>query len=296
VTSSNQRTASPLRSGQRTDRRLLAAFRTTALLSIVLPLGLVGVLLVAALSEARPRLGWSFLTSMPSRWPEVAGILPALAGSTCLLVLTAVMAIPLGLGAAIYLEEYARPGRLTALIEANITHLAGIPSIIYGLLGLEVFVRAMHLGRSLVAGAATLALLLLPVVITTAREALRAVPRELRESSFALGADRWQTLRRVVLPNCWPRVVTGLILSLSRAIGEAAPLIALGSLGYVAFVPKSLGSSFTALPLQIFGWISRPQTAFHANAAAGIVVLLALVLVLNLAAIWLRQRWERRQS
>jgi phosphate transport system permease protein len=210
------------------------------------------------------------------------------------MVLTAAMAIPVGLGAAIYLEEYARPGRLTSVIEVNISNLAGVPSIIYGLLGLELFVRVMSLGRSLVAGAATLALLLLPMIIMTSREALRTVPRSLREACFALGADRWQTLRQVVLPMCLPGVLTGVILSLARAVGETAPLITIGALTYVAFLPDSLSSPFTALPIQVFNWVSRPQPGFHVNAAAGIIVLLALMLVMNGAAIWLRKRLQRR--
>ncbi|NUP06524.1 MAG: phosphate ABC transporter permease PstA [Polyangiaceae bacterium] len=270
------------------------AFRAICLLAILLPLMLLVLLFGGALIEAIPRLSWDFLTSYPSRRAAAAGILPALVGSAGLMLLTAVMAIPVGLGAAIYLEEYAKPGKVTALIELNISNLAGVPSIIYGLLGLEVFVRVLNLGRSLIAGAATLALLLLPMVIMASREALRTVPRSLREACFALGADRWQTLRQVVLPMCMPGVLTGVILSLARAIGETAPLITIGALTYVAFLPDSIDSPFTALPIQIFNWVSRPQPEFHINAAAGIVVLLALMLMMNGAAIWLRTRLRRR--
>jgi phosphate transport system permease protein len=270
------------------------AFKAICFLAIGLPLLLLVALFGSALLQAWPRLGWDFLTSYPSRSPLLAGVLAALAGSAYLMVLTAAMAIPLGLGAAVYLEEYARPGRLTSVIEINISNLAGVPSIIYGLLGLELFVRVMGLGRSLLAGAATLALLLLPMVIMASREALRTVPRSIREACFALGADRWQTLRRVVLPMCLPGVLTGVILSLARAIGETAPLITIGALTYVAFVPDSLGSPFTALPIQIFNWVSRPQAGFHVDAAAGIVVLLVLMLLMNGAAIWLRKRLQRR--
>jgi phosphate transport system permease protein len=270
------------------------AFRAICLLAILLPLLLLVALFGGALMQALPRLSWSFLTSYPSRLPELAGVLPALVGSAILMGLTAVIAIPVGLGAALYLEEYARPGRITAFIELNIANLAGVPSIIYGLLGLELFVRIMRLERSLIAGAATLALLLLPMVIMASREALRTVPRSLREACFALGGDRWQTLRRVVLPMCMPGVLTGIILSLARAIGETAPLITIGALTYVAFLPDSLSSPFTALPIQIFNWVSRPQPAFHANAAAGIVVLLALMLLMNGTAIWLRKRLQKR--
>jgi len=282
-----------LREARRGSER---AFKAICVLALVLPLLLLLVLLVDAVRDGWPRLGWGFLTNYPSRKPEIAGILPALAGSACLMGLTAAIAVPLGIGAAIYLEEYARPSRLTALIELNISNLAGVPSIIYGLLGLELFVRAMQWGRSLIAGAATLALLLLPMVIMASREALRTVPHGLREACFALGGDRWQTIRRVVLPMSLPGILTGVILSLARAVGETAPLITIGALTYVAFLPDSLQSPFTALPIQIFNWVSRPQAGFHTNAAAGIVVLLALMLVMNGAAIWLRIRLQRRVS
>lgn len=270
------------------------AFRIVALLALALPLVLLAVLFGEALRDALPRLSWDFLTGYPSRKAELAGILPALVGSAWLMLLTALIAIPLGVGAALYLEEYARPNRFTALIEINISNLAGVPSIIYGLLGLEVFVRVLGMGRSLLAGAATLALLLLPMVIMASREALRTVPRSIREASYALGADQWQTLWKVVLPMCLPGVLTGVILSLARAIGETAPLITIGALTYVAFLPDSIKSAFTALPIQIFNWISRPQAGFHVNAAAGIIVLLALMLLLNGVAIFLRNRLQRR--
>lgn len=271
-----------------------SVFRVIALLALALPLILLAVLFGEALRDALPRLSWNFLTGYPSRKAEIAGILPALVGSAWLMVLTALIAIPLGVGAALYLEEYARPNRFTALIEINISNLAGVPSIIYGLLGLEVFVRVLAMGRSLIAGAATLALLLLPMVIMASREALRTVPRSIREASYALGADQWQTLWKVVLPMCLPGVLTGVILSLARAIGETAPLITIGALTYVAFLPDSIKSAFTALPIQIFNWISRPQADFHVNAAAGIIVLLALMLLFNGVAIFLRNRLQRR--
>jgi len=270
------------------------AFQAICLLALLLPLLLLLVLIGQALAGGWDRLTWGFLTSYPSRFPEQAGILPALAGSACLMLLTAALAIPIGAGAAIYLEEYARPGRLTWFIEVNISNLAGVPSILYGLLGLELFVRALQMGRSLLAGAATLALLLLPMVIMVSREALRTVPQSTREACYALGADRWQTIRRVVLPMSLPGILTGIILSLARAIGETAPLITIGALTYVAFVPDSLHSPFTALPIQIFNWISRPQAGFHVNAAAGILVLLAIMLVFNSVAIGLRARFRRR--
>jgi phosphate transport system permease protein len=270
------------------------AFKAICMLALALPLLLLLFLIVQTVFAGWERLSWDFITSYPSRFFQEAGIFPALVGSAYLMLLTAVIAIPLGIGSAIYLEEYSRPSRLTSFIEINISNLAGVPSIIYGLLGLELFVRAMALGRSLLAGAATLALLLLPMIIMSSREALRSVPHSTREACYALGADRWQTIWNVVLPMSLPGVLTGIILSLARAIGETAPLITIGALAYVAFLPDSLHSSFTALPIQIFNWISRPQAGFHANAAAGIVVLLVVMMLLNGLAIWLRARFQRR--
>lgn len=268
-------------------------FRAACWLALIIPVLSLGVLLVDVFLDGAPRLGWQFLAGYPSRTASIAGALPALVGSVCLMLLTATIAIPVGVGAAVYLEEYAPRSRLTNLIEINISNLAGVPSIIYGLLGLELFVRALGFDRSLIAGAGTLAILLLPMVIIASREALRTVPLSLREASYALGADKWQTIRGVVLPHCLPGLMTGIILSLARAIGETAPLITIGALTYVAFLPDSVFSAFTALPIQIFNWISRPQSEFHVNAAAGIVVLLALMLVLNGAAILLRARLQR---
>ena len=270
------------------------ATRAICILALLLPLLLLAVLFVKVMIDASGRLSWDFLTSYPSRRAAQAGILPALVGSAYLMGLTALFAIPVGVGAALYLEEYARPGRLTTIIELNISTLAGVPSIIYGLLGLEIFVRVVGLGRSVISGALTLALLLLPMVIMASREALRTVPRSLREASFALGGGPWKTLWHVVLPMSTPGILTGVILSLARAIGETAPLITMGALTYVAFVPTHVTDPFTALPIQVFNWISRPQTAFHVNAAAGIVVLLALLLTFNGVAIWLRARLQRR--
>jgi phosphate transport system permease protein len=201
---------------------------------------------------------------------------------------------PVGVAAAIYLEEYGGRSLFARLIEINITNLAAVPSIIYGLLGLGLFVRMMGLGRSVLAGGATLALLALPVVILSTREALRAVPRSIREGSYALGATKWQTVWHQVLPMALPGILTGLILALSRAIGETAPLITIGAVTFVTFAPNSLSSPFTVLPIQIFNWVSRPQTAFHANAAAGIIVLLALLLTMNAAAVWLRDRFQKK--
>lgn len=285
-------------SGLPRRRKLLTEgrFKVLCILALALPLALLLILFATVFIQALPRLDWDFLTSYPSRRAAQAGILPALVGTASLMGLTAAMAIPVGLGAAIYLEEYARPNRFTSFIELNIANLAGVPSIIYGLLGLEIFVRTIGMGRSLLAGAATLALLLLPMVIIVSREALRTVPRSYREASLALGATQWQSIQRVVVPSCIPGILTGIILSLARAIGETAPLITIGALTYVAFLPDSVNSAFTALPIQIFNWVSRPQAEFHVNAAAGIVVLLTVMLLLNGTAIWLRMRLHRDRA
>jgi phosphate transport system permease protein len=274
------------------DRMLSVA----GLLMMLLALAALAALLYDIAHDGLGRLSWQFITSYPSRNAEDAGILAALVGSIYVVGLTAAIAVPLGVGAAIYLEEYGGRGRLSGLIEVNIANLAGVPSIIYGLLGLGLFVRLMQMERSVLAGGCTLALLALPVIIMSTREALRAVPKSLREASYALGATKWQTIRHQVLPAAFPGILTGLILALSRAIGETAPLITIGALTYVPFLPNDIWSPFTVLPIQIFNWVSRPQAAFAENAAAGIVVLLALLLVMNAVAIVLRDRFQRRMS
>lgn len=273
--------------------RLLAFF---GLLGMLLALAALGALIYDVVRDGAGRLSWQFITSIPSRRPEEAGILTALVGSIYVIGLTAAFAVPLGIGAAIYLEEYGGRGRFSRLIEVNIANLAGVPSIIYGLLGLGLFVRVLRMGNSVLAGASTLALLVLPVVIISTREALRAVSPSLREGSYALGATKWQTIQRQVLPAAFPGILTGLILALSRAIGETAPLITIGALTYIPFLPNSIWSPFTVLPIQIFNWVSRPQAAFAENAAAGIVVLLMLLLVVNAVAIVLRDRFQKHTS
>ena len=270
-------------------------FRIIAVVGIVLALATLGALIADALVDGLPRIDWEFLTSFPSRKPAEAGIFSALIGSVYLITLTAVVAVPIGVAAAVYLEEYTnQSSRLSRIIEVNVANLAGVPSIIYGLLGLELFVRGMRLDRSLLAGALTLALLVLPIVIIASREAIRAVPGTIREAAYALGATQWQTTKDHVLPLAFPGILTGIILAVSRAIGETAPLIAIGALTYVAFVPDGLLSPFTALPIQIFNWVSRPQAGFHINAAAGIVVLLVVTLLLNALAIFLRNRYQKQ--
>jgi phosphate transport system permease protein len=279
--------------GRKAKDYLFVAF---GFLATLIGLIALAVLLMDVFRDGVGRLSWSFFTNYPSRRPADAGIFPALIGSMYVIGLTAAIAVPLGVAAAVHLEEYGGRGRLSRLIEINIANLAGVPSIIYGLLGLGLFVRFMGMGRSVLAGACTLALLVLPVVILTTREALRAVPPSLREGSYALGATKWQTVWHQVVPAAFPGILTGLILAVSRAIGETAPLVTLGALTYVPFAPSDIWSPFTVLPIQIFVWVSRPQAGFAQNAAAGIVVLLALLLVINATAIALRDRLQKRSA
>jgi phosphate transport system permease protein len=267
--------------------------QSMALLVLALALTALGLLLYDVFRDGAGRLSLAFLSSAPSSRAADAGIYPALIGSLYVVGMTAVLAVPIGMAAAVYLEEYGKGGRVARVIEINIANLAGVPSIIYGLLGLGLFVRAMGFGRSVLAGAATLALLVLPVVILSTREALRTVPKSIREGSYALGATKWQTIWHQVLPGALPGILTGLILALSRAIGETAPLIMLGALTYVPFAPDGIFSPFTVLPIQIFNWVSRPQAAFAENAAAGIIVLLTMLLTMNALAIVVRDRYQR---
>jgi len=285
--------ADQLRIGTRARHARDWLFIAFGLLSTLLGLVALGALLYDVISDGAGRLSWQFLTSYTSRHAAGAGIYAALVGSMFVITLTAAIAVPLGVAAAVHLEEYGGRGRISRLIEINIANLAGVPSIIYGLLGLGLFVRGMGMGQSVLAGASTLALLVLPVVILSTREALRAVPGSLREGSYALGATKWQTIWHQVLPAAFPGVLTGLILALSRAIGETAPLVTIGALTYVPFAPDGIGSPFTVLPIQIFAWVSRPQASFAENAAAGILVLLGLLLLMNGTAIALRDRLQR---
>lgn len=263
-----------------------------AALSIAM-IGLI-LLLFDVLRTGVPRLSTDFLTGLPSRFAERAGAKPAILGSLWIIGVCAAFAIPVGMGAAIYLEEFAKPNRLNRFVEVNIANLAGIPSVIYGLLGLALFVRAAGFGRSVLAGGLTLALLVLPVITIAGREALRAVPPSISEAALALGATRWQAISRQVIPAAVPGFMTGIILAISRALGETAPLITMGALTYVTFVPSGLLDRFTALPIQVFNWTSRPQAEFQVTAAAGIVVLLIVLLTMNGIAVWLRNRYERR--
>lgn len=280
--------------GKRKGVILERVFEWACRLAVIIPLAVLAILLIDVAEDGLARLDLDFLLSFQSRKAALAGIWPALVGSLYLIGMTAVLAVPLGVGAALYLEEYGRHSRLAGFFEIAIANLAGVPSVIYGLLGLGLFVRACGLGVSVLAGACTLAILVLPIVIMSAREALRAVPDSVREAALGLGATRWLVTRRVVLPMALPGILTGAILAISRAIGETAPLIVIGAVVYVSFVPDALSSEFTALPIQIFRWVSMPQEEFLVNAAAGIVVLMVTLLTLNSVAIWLRHRHQSR--
>ena len=270
------------------------AFKWLCFASIMIPLLILAVLLVAVGIEGIGRLDMQFIQSYPSRKAELAGILPALVGSAWLVVMTALISVPMGIGAAIYLEEYGGRSWFSRLVEVNIANLAAVPSIIYGLLGLGIFVRLMQMDRSLIAGACTLSLLIMPIIVVASREALRTIPGHLREAGFGLGATRWQIIRRVVLPIALPGMMTGSILAISRAIGETAPLIVVGALTYITFLPDGINAPYSALPIQIYNWVSRPQEAFVINAAAGIIVLLGTMLTINLIAVVIRSRLQRR--
>jgi phosphate transport system permease protein len=271
-------------------------FVTLCLGAVLMPVLLLVALLTRLVLDGMPRLSFAFLSSYPSRKAVLAGILPSAVGTLYLVVLTAAIALPIGVGAAVYLEEYGKKSGLASLIEINIANLAGVPSVIYGLLGLELFVRTLGMGRSLGAGACTLALLVLPVVVVASREALRTISTGTREACLALGATRWQTIRQVVLPQALPGILTGSIVALSRAMGETAPLVVVGALSYVTFLPDGIDAPFSALPMQIFNWVSRPQKDFLINAAAAIVVLLTMMLMLNAAAMLLRDRMQQKHG
>lgn len=278
-----------------TQRRVVGfAFMLFALLATVVGIATLIYLLRAIAGEGLETLNFTFLNSFPSRFPHKAGIKAALYGSAYIAVLTMALAVPIGVGAAVYLEEFTSESRLRRLVDVNISNLAGVPSIVYGMLGLTVFVRTFALGRSLLAGAMTMALLVLPIIIVSGREALKAVPPSIRSAAYALGATRWQTVRAHVLPTALPGILTGVILAMARVTGETAPLILIGALNFVAFIPDGPLDSFTVLPIQIYNWASRPQDEFHAIAASGIIVLLGLLMVTNAFAIYMRQRFQRK--
>lgn len=279
--------------------RFDSIFKAAVWIATFVGIAVLAVLLIDTFIDGLPRLNWNFLTNFPSRRAEDAGIASALAGTIWLLLITAAFAFPIGVGTGIFLQEFARDNWFTRLIEINISNLAAVPSIIYGLLGLAIFVRVLSGltgGRSLLSGGLTLALLIMPVIIVATRESLKAVPDSLRTAGMSLGATRWQTVRDQILPVAFPGILTGAILGLSRAIGETAPLIVIGAQTFVAFLPENLRSSFSALPIQIFNWTSRPQASFHVNAAAASIVLLVVLVLMNSIAIYLRNRFQSRRA
>ena len=272
-------------------------FHFVVFLATMAGVAFLAILLSKVLIDGLGNLNWNFLTSFPSRFPSKTGILTALVGSVWVISLTIVVALPIGVGTAIYLENYAdKKSKFFQLLDINIANLAGVPAIVYGMLGLMIFVRLMNFGSSILSGALTLSLLILPVIIIASQEAIKAVPSSLRDASLALGATKWQTVSRVIIPYALPGILTGVILAVSRAMGEAAPLIMIGGAGYVGFLPSSPMDVFSALPLQIYNWTSRPQTEFQNVAAAGIIVLLVLLLTLNGIAVYIRNRFSNRMD
>jgi phosphate transport system permease protein len=296
-----------IRAGVERRKVLDRVFVVVGLLIMMSALLVLAVLFLDLVREGAPRLNLDFLSQFPSRRAERAGILSAWVGTSLIMLTTAAITMPIGVAAAIYLEEYAPKNWFTAIIEINVTNLAGVPSIIYGLLALGLFVYQFQLGQSILTAGLTLSLLILPIVIVATREALRAVPRTIREAAYALGATRWEVTAHHVLPYSMGGILTGMIIGLSRAIGETAPLITIGALSFIAFLPESpfksefpflsfawLKDSFTAMPIQMFNWVSRPDPKFQVNAAAAGAILLGMTLLMNGIAIWLRYRFRKR--
>jgi phosphate transport system permease protein len=269
-------------------------FKGLFLAATMFGLLVLGILLYRVITQGIGYLDFQFLQNLPSRKPEQAGVKTALIGTIWLMGVVAPVTLLLGVGTAIYLEEYAKKNRITRFIQVNISNLAGVPSIVFGLLGLTVFVRALSLGTSVLAAGLTMSLLVLPIIIVSSQEAVRAVPKELREASYGMGATKWQTIVRVVMPAAIPGILTGGILALSRAIGETAPLVVLGLPLFLAFLPQSVFDMFTVLPMQIYNWTGRPQEEFHAVAAAGILVLLTMLIVMNSIAVMIRNKFQKR--
>ena len=285
----------PVYSQNLAQRKIVGAVAYVVFLTaVIIGVGGLVVLLAQVFIEGIPWLSWDFLTNYPSRKAELAGIRAAILGTIWLMAFVGIFTIPVGVGAAIYLEEYAPKNRLTRIIEINIGNLAGVPSVVYGLLGLALFVQWLSLGRSIVSAALTLALLVLPIVILASREAIRSVPSSHRQAAFALGATKWDVVRSVVLPSAVPGILTGTILAMSRAIGEAAPVIFISALVYLTFDPTSPFDRFTVLPIQIFAWVNEPRDEYKGLAAAAIIVLLAILLGMNAIAIFLRNKYQRR--
>ena len=281
---------------KRMNGRLIAnaIFKYIFLAATLLALLALVILLYRIVTQGAGHLSIDFLTNFASRFPEKAGIKAALIGSVWLMLVVAPTSIILGVGSAIYLEEYAKQNRITSFIRMNIANLAGVPSVVFGLLGLTIFVRAMALGNSILAAGFTMSLLILPVIIVASQEAIRAVPGELRDASYGMGATKWQTIVKIILPAAIPGILTGSILALSRAIGETAPLIVIGVPVIIQFLPAGVMDTFTALPMQIYDWSSRPQQEFQTVAAAGIIVLMAVLLFMNSIAVIIRNKFDKR--
>jgi len=282
-------------------------FVIVGLIVMLACLTVLAVLFIDLVRDGSERFGWDFFTNFASRRAERAGILAAWVGTSLIMIVTAMCAVPVGVAAAIYLEEYAPKNWFTAIIEINVTNLAGVPSIVYGLLALGLFVYQFDLGQSIAAAGLTLALLILPIIIVATRESIRSVPRAIREAAYGLGATRWEVTKDHVLPYSTGGILTGMILGLSRAIGETAPIITIGALSFIAFLPRSpftsefpyisfdwLGDPFTAMPIQMFNWVSRPDPEFQANAAAAGAILLGMTLLMNGIAIWIRYRYRKK--
>ncbi|WP_144235684.1 phosphate ABC transporter permease PstA [Planomicrobium okeanokoites] len=269
-------------------------FKSIFLLATLSALLALVILLYQIVSQGLNHLSFDFLVNYASRFPEQAGIKAALVGSIWLMLVVAPTSIILGVGSAIYLEEYAGKNRITTFIQMNISNLAGVPSVVFGLLGLTIFVRALALGNSVLAAGFTMSLLILPVIIVASQEAIRSVPGELRDASYGMGATKWQTIVKIILPAAIPGILTGSILALSRAIGETAPLIVVGIPVIIQFLPKGVMDTFTALPMQIYDWSSRPQPEFQQVAAAGIIVLMVVLLLMNSVAVIIRNKFEKR--
>ncbi|MEL3972822.1 phosphate ABC transporter permease PstA [Rossellomorea oryzaecorticis] len=269
-------------------------FRALFFLATLFGLVVLAVLLYRVFTQGIGYLDLQFLQSVGSRFPEKAGIYAALIGSLWLMAVVVVVSFILAVGTAIYLEEYAKQNKVNNFIKVNISNLAGVPSVVFGLLGLTIFARMFALGQSVLAAGLTMSLLILPVIIVAAQEAIRAVPKDLRDASYAMGATKWQTIIRVVLPAAIPGILTGSILAFSRAIGETAPLVVLGVPTILLFTPASIMDTFTALPMQIYDWTRRPQAAFHDVASAGIIILLLLLLFMNSVAVFIRNKFQNR--
>jgi len=296
-----------LRRGVQRRKVFDKVFVLVGLIVMLACLAVLAILFIDLVRDGASRFGWDFFTNFASRKAERAGILAAWVGTSLIMLVTACCAVPVGVAAAIYLEEYAPKNWFTAIIEINVTNLAGVPSIVYGLLALGLLVYQFNLGQSIVAAGLTLALLILPIVIVATREAIRAVPNAIREAAYGLGATRWEVTKDHVLPYSTGGILTGMILGLSRAIGETAPIITIGALSFIAFLPQSpiqsefpfisfawLKDPFTAMPIQMFNWVSRPDQAFQANAAAAGAILLGMTLIMNGLAIWIRYRFRKK--